>query len=355
MKINQEHLRLLFSYMHHFSGVKGADRSSLQKRLLEDAKSARKDCSWNEFEEKGINFYPKTGVTIEGLCQFAIKNKWVKEVGSSLFLTNEGKQKYYDILTDGYSPAYLQYVEKVFRSFDEKNMVRPKSTHMMEWFSKGYPAERLMEWASEPNEIGTESKMYHLDVLEALGYSEEKLEGHLVFQFVPQLFLPYGEDGDIELEINGFEKPLNFMLSKPYRNKRYVVGGLAIGREATHTGFYPLILPKDLFPDSVDMELIWRIGGEEGYTVTHKLHIAFKKERMTGNLYTSTQQLVRSSEVPTIQLTTFLPEDKLYLNKRDAEFQGTMTWNHTLIEKVKLDPIPMELSYISNRTKSTFR
>lgn len=355
MSINQEHLRALFSYMHHFSGVNGANRSSIEKTLLENAKRARKDCSWDKFEEKGINLYPKTGVTFEKLCHHAIENKWVSEKESSLHLTDAGKEKFYRILTNDYSPAYQQYKEQVFATFDEQKMIRPSMSHLMEWFAKGYPPERLMEWASEPNEIGMESKMVHLDVLEALGYSEEKLEGHLVFQFVPQLFLPYGEDRDIELEINGFEKPLNFILSKPYRNKRYVVGGLAIGREVTHTGFYPLILSKDLFPDSVDMELIWRIGGAEGYTVTHKLHIAFKKERMTGNLYTSTQQLVRSSEVPTIQLTTFLPEDKLYLNKRDAEFQGTMTWNHTLIEKVKLDPIPMELSYISNRTKSTFR
>lgn len=355
MKINQEHIRLLLNEIAYFSGVGGIDRSSTKKSLLDDAKRARKDCSPTEFEAKGANLYPKKGLTFEELCRFAIENEWVKEKGSSLHLTKKGEQKYDCILTDEFSPSYLAYKKQVLLSFDEKKMVRPDARHIMEWFAKGYPPERLMEWATEPNQVGLQAKIHHLQVLEALGYPEEKLEGHLVFQLVPELFLPYGEFGEVTLEIRGIQKPLNFALTKPYPNQRYVVGGLSIGRDITHTGIYPLILPKDEFPDSLDIELIWCIDGEEGYTITHQLHIDFEKERMTGNFYTSHQQLVRSSEVPSLSLTTFFPEDREYLRNREAHFHGTMTWNPVLVETVKLMPVPMELTRIRSTAKSTSR
>lgn len=345
MNINQEHVRRFLCHMHNFRTKKGIPYKTLQSRILEESKQKRSQLSWDEHEAKGINIYPKAGVTVAKICDYAQKNKWIKEVGESWVLTAEGKQKYYNILTNNHCQAYLQYEKTVFHSFDEKKMVRPDSIHIMESFSKGHTVESLMEWASEPNELGLRSKEHYQQVLEALGYAKEELDDYLIFQFVPQLFLPHGEEKAVELEIRGIEQPANFRLSKPYPNKRYVVGGLNLKTMKTHTGFYPLVLPKAQFPDSLSLELIWRIGGVNGYSLRHELSIEFSKERMTGNFYTSHQRLVQSSEVPHLKLVSFFPDDSEYLFNRKAHYEKIASKHPILKETAKLTPIPMELSY----------
>lgn len=288
--------------------------------------------------------YPKTGVTFEAWCGYALGKEWVIEKKEQLTLTQKGEETYVHILTNGKSAAYRRYEQAVYGAFDEQLMVRPSLKHIRHSFSNGLPAPHLMEWARKPNRVGMRARDHHVKTLNSLGYANEQLADSLVFQLVPELFLPSGESGEVTLEVRGVEKPLNLILTTPYPNKRYVVAGLLIGREVTHTGFYPLVLPKDQFPDTLEVELLWKIGGDEGYTLSHQLRIEFMKERMTGNFYTSHQQLVRSSEIPTLQVTSFMPEDAKLLKKREARFVGKMTWNHTLHETVKLYPVPMEMT-----------
>lgn len=347
MTINQVELKRLFQEISPFSEGNGMKRSHIQEIVLETCRIERKTCSPVEFKDKGLAIYSKRGLSFDDLCQYAIEKKWVEERGENLRLTEAGKGYYHEILTDNYSEAYIAYLQEIHEAFDEKQMVRPERINIMASFARGRPSSDIMEWFSQPNRVGELSKAYHLSVLKEMGYPEEMLEGHVVFQLIPELFLATSNDmkeAEVTLTVKGIDKPLNLVITRPYLNKRYAVGGLAIGRHVANVGFYPLIARKDQFPDELKLELLWEIGGKDGFCINHQLHITFDKERDTGNLYSTHQQLVKSSEIPSLSLTTYLPEDENLLKGREAHFVGRGTWNHLLQETVRLRPFPMELS-----------
>ena len=344
MTINQAHIRVGFEQLTWHDGY--YSREKFEQQVLECCARDRKRIDKTKHEEVGINIYGKKALSIGCLMDYFIDIEWARETRGVLSLTKAGKEQYARILTDNYSPSYQRYKEKIEKAFDERRQVRPCLWSIQSAFGKGKPVDAVIKDLLEPNEVGEQSEAYQLSVLKQLGYNENVLEGQQVFQLFPELFLPSGDvDEVVTLEVKGVKKPLNLVVTRPYPNQRYAVAGLLMGRHVTNVGFYPLILPKEAFPDNLELELVWTIGGETYfYTVTHRIELTFSKERDTGDFYSTHQQLVRSSELPEFSLITYTADDAEYLRKRDAQFVETGSWDELLVEKAVLNPFEMGLS-----------
>lgn len=362
----------MFHFLEYISRFKipngVTDKNFIIKNFLNYCKEKRKGLTQEEIKRNGFNVYKKRGISVYSLVEDAIKIGFVKEEyfcprhekDVHLILTPKGRNRLFNIYTNNNCDDYLVFKDKV-KSLTE-NMKEPEleSSLIAYFYWKGKSLDEISSSLGRSSSTERFSKAYHQYLLKTV-LQKTYSENDYIFHLEPQLFLSREdmyEDVHLEVDVSGINQNYpNVVLNRPYPNKRYSVAGFIEEKQKYLTGFYPIIAPKENFPEQIQVVYHWFIG--EYKEVIHKINIQFHFDK--GHLFSTRQRLIRSSNLPKFEITTVTKEDKdLFYRLKDVDID-VETKDDKIIEMINEDitliSFPMYLHQLNygNQSIEKFR
>lgn len=287
---------------------------TVREYILDNAKENRKGLQQEEIIEKGLNIYPKKGISIDSLLEAIVSRGYVEvkqDKVTKIRLTPKGLRTLTELYTNNFCEDFLSFRKEVNALTRKRNETDFDPIHVASMFYHNDSIEEVVRTYFKDQPLQEETQAYHEYMLDKYGLKPN--QNDILFHLVPKLFLPITEvHEDIDLTINLSIKndlPEKFIVDlpkydvffdSPYPNNRYAVAGVKIGKEKITTGFYLIIAPRNEFPKNVNIQFQWEIGRYK--SIIHDIDFSFEIDR--GNLFSTEQSLLRSNALPSIRVTT---------------------------------------------------
>lgn len=335
------------------SNERGLELMRFKEYVLEHFKQARarEVAPKQQLEELGLNVYNKRGIAFDDILIYFSNQEWINITDNQrVSLTVAGKDELMAIYTDNYSPefqAFKQKVSALAEKYDEPNF---RESHINSMFWNRWSLDKIEDqyFINIDDSITERANNVHQALLEA--FHEPNInESTYLLHLVPKLFVDIDERFEaINLIIEGIETP-DFVLSKPYPNKRYTVAGHKTKVDTGKAkGFYIHMGQKEEFPSTIEFTMKWFIGDVK--EVHHHVKLQFKFTN--GRLFSTVQDLRRGSIVEYFSLCSYTSkEDTVEFGKLPADQIISSFCNGkeiiTINQTATLTSIPVKLHYIS--------
>lgn len=342
--------------LSHFSSF--LEESRIKERVLHTCKVKRKGLTKEEIEKRGLNIYEKRGVSIHSILSELIERELIEiewlniNEEKNIRLSQNGLAYLMELYTDNYSVGFLEFKEKIADLTERLNETNLNPLHIAGYYWNRKSVDYIESVHFTIKRLKEEAKNYHHYLLSK--YEKEFDSETYVFHINPQLFLPVDDwHEEVRLSVEGIDITQPIIIGKPYNNKRYAVAGTKIGKEKLFTGFYPIVAPINEFPKEKRIILHWEIGGRK--EIVHEIDIQFQFDR--GFLFSTYQTLMRSNDLPYINLTTITENIGSLRANRNMEFIEEGENVLRIKEKVTLTSFPIHnhSSFLGNRSFQEWR
>ncbi|MEK5105043.1 hypothetical protein MKX83_24180 [Cytobacillus sp. FSL M8-0252] len=334
------------SYYNRFTSL-----DSARANILNEARRRRKGLTKEEIIQKGLNIYPKQGINIDKLIEQLIDEDYIEVEHKNDIeaqITSKGTDYLMELYTENYSESFLTYRDKVDSLTKTRGETDFDPVHVGKMFYLQWSIDEIEKIYFTEKEIQDRAVAFHEYMIDKYGL-KPSVDDYL-FHLIPKLFLPVEDmNEEVELSIKGIDLPEQpIILDRPYPNKRYIVGGVKIGKETFTTGFYPIIASKNEFPKEKDISYHWKLSN--GKEIIHDIHIQFEVDR--GNLFSTEQSLSRSNDLSSIRLATFLADTPLSKNRQKFYYGDENNRVLHIKENVVLTSFPIRLHYCFSPDKN---
>ncbi|WCF11696.1 hypothetical protein NDS46_30580 (plasmid) [Paenibacillus thiaminolyticus] len=314
------------------------EEKRLINHVLRLCKNKRNLLNAEEILANGYNIFERRNVSIQSVIEAGVEAGYVipskKDADENMVLISDAGQLFlFNLYTNNNSDDFRSYKEKADQMMLEQDELPLNPNHIASSFWIGKTVGDLCLSYLDPDSYSyhKESEMYHQHMMSLMGCCPKDTD--FIFHFAPKLFLPRNMMHEkVTLKIDGIQAP-ELYISRPYPNKRYHTAGIKENGMKTSSGFYPIIAPKERFPECLNIKLTWTIGN---FVIKHEMNIRFKFADHPGRLFSSEQYLSRSNTLAQLNLRTFLEKDTdCYFWRSAPRFsQPRMFFGNSLLKKM---------------------
>ncbi|MEK5183171.1 hypothetical protein [Paenibacillus sp. FSL P4-0288] len=343
--------RYLFILLRAFGNTQMSEKY-LTDTLLQICKRERKEYTEREAAERGFDIFDERDLKIEELFSYSLNKGYLAVVsfgfGDRTFIkTEKGDTFLQQQLTDQFSPEYLLYEDELNSMMDNHHLPRLERIAIMKSYWNKLSVHEAGSVYVKQSVFSEDSLAYHQYILSLLGISKPA-QDLVHINLVPKLLVPLEySDATVTLQLKGIELQDQLVITQPYRNKRYFVAGLKIGRVKTASGFYPLISEsKEDLPETLSLEYHWNIKGrmKDEITIIHRLNLKFELTSPLGLFFSSVQKTSQSMRMNKFDLITYYDLSSRYWQERNVKIKTNFLNHIEIDENAILSNFPVELS-----------
>lgn len=347
--MNDKYLVNVLSYLEFFPI--GIEESRLIDDILRNSKMFRENNSKDIVKEKGYDIYRKRKNSIFNILKCAYDYEYIEESVNydnyypysckPIRLSYKGLTFLKNTYTNCFCKEYLKFKEEVEQALIKNNEPALKELIIMRAFYDNKSIDDVVDirLSENNNSVYIQTKQYQEHIFDLLGLNIK--DNDYIFNFKPILFVPKELIGSkVSCKIDGIKINEDIKIFRPFPNKAYYVTGFEKDGEKVANGFYPIVAPKEDFPEELAVTINWNIinsydDSEEVQTlkVKHNLKLKFSFKEV-GNIF-STDSRHLKYDVPSFNLITFL-NDRLLDKERKKNFRITHNEDIVIDEEATL-------------------